>query len=407
MKKIIAAVTAIAIVYSVANAELLKNFKYDGKIEVNAYTTQNYYDHNSDGKDTTSDVDTRVQLNMGFDLNEDVRANVSIVKANRQYGDGSEHLNTLQNNLFVDQAYLDIKGVFGIDHKFGRQYYGNEGDLVIYYGPKGWPYQFNLSVPGANNLGVTGVDGWTGYYKNGKLDLTAALFKLSNSNTGVEDLDSDIAGLDAKYALNDNVTLGAYIYEKKDYNDTSRDDLTDVVGLKAFGKYSGFDYYAEYAKNYGKVGTDKLEGSAYLARLGYGMDLAGKIYFCGEYASLSGNDSPTKEEGFQSIAGDYRPGIIWGGDITTQTNDFKTWNLGVKWTPESINKLTAGAKYYNFTDEINGDAIGNELDIALNWNHSDKLGITAYYAMFDYDEDILGYDGDATKMLGAALNVKF
>jgi hypothetical protein len=33
-----------------------------------------------------------------------------------------------------------------MDHKLGRQFYGNPGDLVIYYGPKMWPYQKILAM---------------------------------------------------------------------------------------------------------------------------------------------------------------------------------------------------------------------------------------------------------------------
>ncbi|MDT8286928.1 MAG: hypothetical protein RQ748_07455, partial [Elusimicrobiales bacterium] len=80
MKKVIAILALLALTGNIASAELLKNFKYDGKIEVNGYTSKNNTDGNSDTDDTTSDVDTRVQIDMGFDLNDDADAVVSIVK---------------------------------------------------------------------------------------------------------------------------------------------------------------------------------------------------------------------------------------------------------------------------------------------------------------------------------------
>ena len=107
----------VAFASSMASAELLKNFKYDGKIEVNASQTTNGEDLNSKTKDTWSDVQTRVQINAGFDLNEDANAVVSLVKNNRDYGDGvgtAEDLNTVTTQLFFEQAYLNLKGVLGI-----------------------------------------------------------------------------------------------------------------------------------------------------------------------------------------------------------------------------------------------------------------------------------------------------
>ena len=167
MKKVIGMLAVVAFASSMASAELLKNFKYDGKVEVNAYNATNTNDFNSKTKDAWSDVQTRVQLNAGFDLNDDVNAVVSVVKNNRNYGNNPESATTntaigtandgILGNIFFEQAYLNLKGVLGIDHKLGRQYYGNEGDLVVYYGPTGYPYIWTLPV--------SALDAWTGGIK--------------------------------------------------------------------------------------------------------------------------------------------------------------------------------------------------------------------------------------------------
>jgi hypothetical protein len=392
----------VALVASVASAELLKNFKYDGKVEVNAYQTNNANDFNSKVKDKDSDVETRVQLNTGFDLNEDVNAVVSAIKCNRQYGDqatgNGESIDNLTNQIKFNQAYMNLKGVLGIDHKLGRQYYGNEGDLVVYYGPNMYPYTAGLSV---NSL-----DAWTGWYKTGKWDMHAVSGKLANTNNGVAaDTDVNLNGFVAAYDLMTDLKLGAYIYEKKSWQAAAATDLTlDVVGVKANGKFVGFDYYAELAKNYGRnaVGPVNYAGTAFLANAKYGYDFMGKWTFMGEFAMGSGDNKTTdkKNKAFHSINSDYRPGAIMGrsmsglgnSDPTAAVTDtgLTTWNVGAKWNPSKVEKLDLCAKYFYFAPtetkkdavKIGYTSVGTELDFAANWKHSENVNVRATVAAF-------------------------
>lgn len=433
MKKVIGMLALVALVGNIANAELLKNFKYDGKIEVNTYQVKNA-DYNDDATDKRNNTDPRVQVNMGFDLNEDVSAVVSAVKANRQYGDVSEDMNDVQNNVLFEQAYLNLKGVLGLDHKLGRQYYGNEGDLIVYYGPQSAPFMNG----NANPLAVTGLDGWTGAYNWGKWNFGAMLAKETNTNPG-EDTDKDIFGITAKYNLNDDLKLGGYVYQ---YNSqpgvaAGPNDRLQVLGAKADGKFMGFMYHGEVAKNMGTnnqniynlggASVNDYTGMGYLANVKYEMDLAGKLSFVGEYASGSGDDDITATDDesatFYGINSDYRPGVIWGGDFLTSASaggagisNLTTYNVGAMWNPSKIEKLTLGAKYFNFapTEEPAGyDVYGNELDLCAKWKHSENVSVKAYYAMFMPDSDYAvtvngaGAKDDATTVLGAAFTVKF
>lgn len=432
MKKVMGVLALLAFVGNVASAELLKNFKYDGKIEVNAVTVKNANDGDSDTKDTNSDVASRVQINAGFDLNDDANAVVSIVKNDRQYGEGSQDANTITTKLFFEQAYINLKGVLGFDHKLGRQYYGNEGDLVVYYGPKNWPLLPRIGA--AMHMPVTAIDAYTGWYKTGKLDIHGLAGKTANNNGAVTDtVDVDVNGIVAKYALMDEVTLGAYVYEQKAYKAVGTKDLTlDVVGVKAMGKVSGIEYYGELATNYGHIAnaaTDKAAaGMAFLANAKYNMDLAGKLTLMGEYAMGSGNDKTTdkKDKAFYGIASDYRPGLLWGtwntgltGTIVGADSGLTTWNVGAKWNPSKVEKLDLCAKYIYLApteDKQDGatigyDTVGSEFDLAATWNHSENLNVKAYMAYFMPDKDFATANGatndDAATMLGAAFTVKF
>ena len=408
MKKVIGMLAVVAFASSMASAELLKNFKYDGKIEVDAYQTTNGNDLNSKTKDTWSDVQTRVQLNAGFDLNDDVNAVVSLVKNNRDYGDGvgtSEDLNTVTTKLFFEQAYLNLKGVLGIDHKLGRQYYGNEGDLVVYYGPIMYPYIWTMPV--------TALDAWTGWYKTGKWDMHAVYGKLDNAYVTPTDRDVNLSGFAANYDLMTDLKLGAYLYEKHTMNAPgTSDDTLDVTGVKATGKFMGFDYYGELAKNYGNTAGINYTGTAFLANAKYNYDLMGKWTFMGEFAIGSGDDGKNlkKDKAFHAVNSDYRPGVIMGGqmemaglgnsDLTFPAIGSKsdtgltTWNVGAKWNPSKAEKLDLSAKYLYFAPtetkqagaSIGYKTVGSELDFAANWKHSENVSVRGTVAAFMPDK---------------------
>ncbi|MEI7482945.1 MAG: hypothetical protein WCK75_11450 [Elusimicrobiota bacterium] len=439
MKKVIGMLAVVALVSSVASAELLKNFKYDGKIEINGYQSTNDVDFNSKTKDAWSDVQTRVQLNAGFDLNEDVNAVVSVVKNNRNYGNNSESATTntavgsandgVLGNIFFEQAYLNLKGVLGIDHKLGRQYYGNEGDLVVYYGPTAYPYMWYLPV--------SAIDAWTGWYKTGKLDIQAVYGKLSDSYVAPTDRDVNVNGLAANYELLTDLKLGAYMYEKKTMNAPGTTDTTlDVAGVKATGKFMGFDYYGELAKNYGSNAGIDYTGTAFLANAKYGMDFMGKWTFMGEFAVGSGEDKTTdkKDKAFHSINSDYRSGVIVGGQMelvgladsdasaTVTDTGLTTWNVGAKWNPSKVEKLDLTAKYFFFAPtetkcdgvKIGYTTVGSEIDFAANWKHSETVSVRGTVAAFMPDKKYAKValasataKNDAVKYAGLDFIVKF
>ncbi|HAN04946.1 MAG TPA: hypothetical protein DCQ25_06835 [Elusimicrobia bacterium] len=413
----------VALVGNIANAELLKNFKYDGKIEVNAYN-QNNADFNKDLNDKSGAVDTRLMLNAGFDLNEDVDAVVTAVKNNRKYGQAAEtatsdNVATTTGILDVvtfEQAYLNLKGVLGLDHKLGRQFYGEAGDMVVYYGPQMWPY--------TSPMAVTAIDGWTGWHKLTGLgrdwDMHAIIAKevRGNGNT-----DINLSGFNAKTSVAD-VNLNGYVYQKNDNNTSAgNNDYLTLVGIRAkyeIPQVKNLVVAAEYDMNMGKNtnAADKHEGFAYKLNADYSMDLAGKLAFSGEYVHQTGDDdaADSKDEAYQDINSDYRPGIIMGGGFATGAafgaNDgVTTYNLGAMWTPAKMEKLTLAAKYYNFSaDNKNtfaGDEhVGNELDLCAKWQHSENVAVKGYYAMFMPEKDNFAND-DSQTMMGAAFMVKF
>jgi hypothetical protein len=415
----------------VASAELLKNFKYDGQLDVNAYSYNNA-DFNKDAQDATSNTDTRVMINAGFDLNDDVDAVVSVIKNERQYGEGSQTVNDANGNsntgngimdsLFVEQAYVNLKGVFGLDHKLGRQYYGEQGDMVLYVGPGTWPYAAKF-IPG-----LAAIDGWTGWYSNDNWKVNAIMGKLNNGGTTTPSTDVNLSGINASTKFMD-IDLNGYYYEAADKNTAVKIDHTGLLGIRA--KYAvpaveNLNVAAEYDMNTGSdfnkpaIGYEH-KGSAYKLNADYSMDFMGKLGFEGEYVYQSGDETANKKDtAFTSINGDYRPGIIMGAGFMTKASYYTagvlkgsgivTYNLGANWNPEKMEKLTVAAKYYDFSADkkstLTDKHYGSEFDLCANWMHSENVGVKAYYAMFMPEKDNTVTD-DAQTMMGAAFNVKF
>jgi hypothetical protein len=423
MKKLVSILTAVAILTSVASAQILKNFKLDGSsLEINAYNLNNA-DFDDTKGDKKGDVDTRLILNMSFDLNDDANAVVTLVKNNRQWGTNSENLNKIQDNVNVEQAYLNLKGVLGMDHKLGRQFYGNPGDLVIYYGPKMWPYQVNIGD-------VDAIDAWVGTYNYKDWAFTGIMGKEVAGSIN-DDMGTNLSGIDIKKKI-DRFNLNAYYYYKVD--NTNKDHL-GLYGFRANWecKYvEGLNLGAEYDHNLGSyyntiVSPNRYEsykGYAYKVNAGYTTDkVAGKLGLNAEYVYGSGDDDDTDTDykTYTSIADDYRPGIISGGNWINwnkynYTGDGdKIIKLGLNWTPEKLNKLNLAFDYINFKaaekeTHMTADTLGNEYDIVATWNHSDKISLKGYYAMFKPEKKNLkgtNPTDDMETMLGAAFVVKF
>jgi len=445
MKKLLTAVTAVAILSSVASAELLKNFKYNGSLEVNGYNINNA-DFDKNVSDKYGDVDTRLMLNMGFDLNDDANAVVTIVKDNRQWGTESERINGdatndegILNNLYIDQAYLNLKGVIGIDHKVGRQFYGNPGDLVIYYGPKMWPYQVKFGD-------VSAIDAWVGTYNYKDWTFTGILGK-EFRETG--NMGTNLSGLDVKTKI-DRFNLNAYYYYNVDNSTTTpASDKLGLYGLRAnwdCNYVEGLNIGGEYDQNDGSdENRAEYKGYAWKVNAGYTTDkLAGKLGLKAEYAYLSGeNASTTTTRAYTPINNDYRPGIISDGFglskdyLLVDPNDptkgprigtgAKVFKVGANWTPEKLSKLNIAFDYINAKvatqrsldnnlvsdSALKNTTLGNEYDFVATWNHSDNVSVKGYYAMFKPEKANVKEDDKKVKhddmetALGAALVVKF
>jgi len=413
MKKLLGAVLALAfvVVTSQANAELLKNFKFGGSVELDAVSARNAVSFAKGATGVPTDhvgtAQTRIMLNMDWDLLDDVHSKITLDKNNRVYGAaGSENVNGVQVATLLDQAYFKIDKVFGfVDSTFGRQFYGEAGDLIAYYGPRN-----------SYGMTVTAIDGarfdWTGE----KAYATVVMYEptghpgLAVSNYAKV---NDVRGFIVGNKGNENIDAKVYIWNQETHGiAVAGSELKNtnlyIPGFKVKGKFGGLYGSLEAAFNFGddRANSGGFAGKAVLADVGMKADVEriGTFNPWAQFGYGSGNGAAANQQhnmNFQSIATDYRPGAIYGrfdqtatagtrlfnGVATTAGNGLQNriiWGLGVKATPSALNKLTVGAAYYDFNFQNLGAGtaanagnrhIGSEVDVTGEWKHSENVSL--------------------------------
>jgi hypothetical protein len=447
MKKLLGSTLAVALlVPAIANAELLKNLKVGGSLEVDAVSASNITDLRTTKYDDISSVQTRLMVKADWDLLDDVHAHVSIDKNNRTYGSGSENLDNIQTDLKVDESYVKIDKLFGaLDTTVGRQFYGEAGDMVIYFGPK---YQLY-------GLPITALDGARFDWNGEKAGVTLLASKVNNAASALGGNDTanvNLYGVDVHVKPMDNVSAGAYGYDRTTINSGNAgagvlgNDYLYVAGLKAKVTAGPAWVKAEFAKDFGSnrtvaAGVPTFNGNytgwAGKLDLGVKVDMSNLGAITGWAQGGIGSGGATANRNFQAIAGDYRPGSIWGrfssnatgaqllGDAQAgQTlSDLVVIGAGVKVTPAAVSKLTAGLSWWNFRaqnetslhvasakDTKGNVALGNEYDLDLTWAHSENVTVSAGVGDFQPGSALNAVTGPTASpaRLGYAdLSVKF
>ncbi|HUT85677.1 MAG TPA: hypothetical protein VMW66_02430, partial [Elusimicrobiales bacterium] len=156
MKKLGLALSLFLGLTMAANASIFKNFKTQGTVETKGYYVNNAFDLDSMTDDSTRKALTRVTVGTSFDLTEDVKANVTFVwGANSWNGIGSGYWGTpamgtvgtntngfwgnggLLSSIEIPEVNVEIANFLMFNNiKIGRQYIGEKGDLVMFFGQK-------------------------------------------------------------------------------------------------------------------------------------------------------------------------------------------------------------------------------------------------------------------------------
>jgi hypothetical protein len=482
MKKLLGAVLASALAFpsGPASAELLKNLKVGGQLDIQANAARNVTDFQTRGtvaasNDRIGDALTRVLANMQWDLLDDVHATVTLRKNDRTWGTvggGGQGAGTSQQviggagigvsgNIYLDQANVKIDKLLGhFDATVGRQYYGDPGDLILYFGPK-------------NNYGlfVTAIDAFRMDSSCDWFNFSGLAGKTVGHAAGVAGLtsDFDVRGFNIGWK-NLPVKLNTYVWNQVTHrtgalgSEAGKNDFLWVYGLKVRGEAMGGWASLELAQNGGENRTTlpapgtptrsaNYTGRAFLADLGYKAEISNvgafTPWFNFGWGSGRSDLTSRSNEGFTAIASDYRPGIIYGrfdgalaaaglgsaitgGTVSTPgLNNKVIWGLGLKATPAAWEKLTVGASFWNYRFQrvtggdnaagtpgfpvgaVGNRNIGSEFGLTADWKHSDNVSLGIGWASFQpggYVKNInqvAGVENSPVQFAFADLGIRF
>lgn len=429
MKKLLGSTLALAMFLPAgANAELLKNLKVSGQLDVQATSANNVTDFQTrqlqppaapgNFNDRIGSVVSRLILRADWDLLDDVHSHVTVDKGatnnagQRPYGTAADTLQTVQTNTTIDEANVKIDKLFGaVDTTIGRQFYGEPGDMMVYFGPKD-----------NYGLAVTALDAFRADWNGEHIGITGVGGKLAGGSAGKAPADSDLTGVIAALKGYDMHAESVYLYNKVTHSANQQGSLLGqndnlwVLGAKTKITVGGLTVKAELAKNFGQnrvttvapAQSSNYNGWGLLANAAFKADVnnVGAITPWGEFAYGTGRKRSAavsnSNEDFQQIASDYRPGGIWGrfdGNLASDASlggagingagltNKTIWGLGVKVTPAAVAKLTTGVQYYRYAftrtstqaaATTNGQLsrnIGSEVDVTAEWKHSENVGL--------------------------------
>jgi hypothetical protein len=401
-----------------ARAELLKNLKTDGSIQVRAFSIENETDRDSATDDHRGEARTRVMVGAGFDLLDDVHARLLLRKNNYVYGGGGENANTIQSNLVLDNAFVRIDKVFGrVDMTMGRQFYGDPNDLVIFFGPQ------NDDVLSVTALDIFRADAdlW------GFARLQGIAGKLADTGAIGVNSDTDLYGVSLmNETLLPKTGIGASWYTQKNKGaGATANNTINVLQLLARGDVldTGLGYHLEYGQNFGRnaaaAGAPANDGNELFAGLNYGRNIGDNMPIRAMVEWGRGTNDWTP------IAAGKRFGIIWGQHTTSGaapsnligvggpglTNlQVLDGGLGINVTP----KLGFDVNVYRFSYDdaagLSDDEAGMEYDLIASWKHSDNVSFEASAATFQVGDGLRNAAGTGTSpitRLGADVKIKF
>lgn len=452
MKKLLGSALTLALVFpsGPASAELLKNAKVMGGIDFQAVSARNVTDFQTNrnpavgavaagtGNDRVGTAMFRTWAGLGWDLLDDVHAMVTLRKNDRAWGttgsnagaqgaggsqavgytDTAAHSATANNgllgNLFVDQANVKLDKLFGhLDSTFGRQFWGEPGDLIAFWGPKN---TYGLFVTAVDAVAVNASNDWMNFMGIAGRTTAGQAIGATLGNP------VDVRGIDVAWKMmpmkvntfvwnqvtHGSGALGQAPLGGNPTNAGTLGGLNDnlwLYGLKLRGEGMGGWISATLAANGGTnrrtaaalgVGAPVIPvtsanyiGKALLLDMGYKLDVAdiGGFTPWATFGWGSGRHSTAenKNQDFRTIASDFRPGVIYGrfngaGALAlggaTATGGVGTydgvggvsapgltnriiWGGGLKFNCANHQKMTAGLSYWNFNYQKATDWPGN------------------------------------------------
>jgi hypothetical protein len=458
MRKLMAAIAIVLVAGLPARSWALLGFDgvtYDGSLEVSATRAANESDQ-SDGlspDDRHSDVDTRTRLGINLDVTEGVDGRIEFVRNGTRYGTGATNISGEESLIDLQNLFINLM-LWNWNWRIGRQYVGDEGDLVWNIGPRS-----------DDILRVDAIDGVDIRRQWDKFSLDAFAGKATENNP--QGGTSEIGERSLKNLMlgfmgvpNNKIWVGGtWGYNSNGANTSDSTKLKIYrAGIRGGVNENFITYRGEVLMNDGEdlsataSGGSKVNYNGRALDLGVGLNLeetgAGQFSFGADFTSASGDDDgdDNDDDSFHDLL---EVGVLstdrYYGEIFGRSNGLSfpvPFGMGLdsgnfaavgnqgpgftilhanalykpSWAPKSWWRLdwydisaTEDSQKVGGVDVERGD-FGSEIDLTAGYRHSDTVGFEGGYAMLMPDDGLTGGAGapdDTITKLFARMKVGF
>lgn len=367
-----------------------------GSLETLGILSSNVSTMSRQNSSSWRNAQNRLTLNLDLGLYNDVAVNFSFVKNSRYWGDNADSLSDISEGVRLQQAYIDISEISDSFHlKVGRQFYGEEGSYLIYFGPKRL----------YDGLPVTSLDAAVVIYTNeyaGKTIMMEMLYGKTQENDLESDIDTSVWGFKTILDLYEGFkpVLGVYNLRHGEgrFNNEGRNLWAFNLAVSGSAGYLHYNFDGTLNSGSSALRTDlpKVKHRGYAFRAGLSLPFTlGEISFTPrmgiDYGSGDKDGSSGKKR-FVPVNGDYRAGYIFSDpnifyEIGGQLANLMVIKGGIS---AAINqKISFSADYYSYRlNELISDAhnghrfLGHEFNITATYKHSPSVSFGLFYARF-------------------------
>ncbi len=400
MKKLVSLLAAVVLFPAAANANILDNVKLTGEIQTIASTVKN--------NDTMTHSDgwtydfynrgarTQALAGLSFDLQKNVTANL-LFQYVYAWGDNNYTNQGFSNadGVKLAIANLAFSDLFdALDVTVGRQFYGEDGSAIIYFGPR------NYNAEGSGY--ASALDAVTVRYNGEGKTLTLLAGKAADVyNTfrlpSKGDSHANILGADVKLDVTDALTANVYGYDLSnvvfwDYRSSppTMDSLGESNHVAVYGGKLGwtadtFRAGVEYARNFvGNHYFKEKESSPYMIKADIAADInaitaRGTFLYAKsvkEYHNETGIDTPHP---FIQM-GNYAPGLLIGHRLSFGVTDsvfnygtdgVRMFNIGFDYKP--TDKWTVSLDGFSFQGRGADHSATLEADLTAKYAHNEYV----------------------------------
>lgn len=355
MKKLLGLFVAFAMALP-ASAALVDNVDAIGRIDVIGADSN----RTPVGYPTAA---SRVMAGLSADLTEDVKANVLFTYATPWDGSLSGNtLNGYQDSVYLSAANVVLSNLFDcFELTLGRQFYGDEDSMTMYFGPKsGYMVATRQNPMSLEAAKLTYADDFK--------SVTVLAGKTSDEDWAPIS-SYNIYGADIRLNLTDAMKAQMYGYALKE--SSGDPEYTGFYGAKLSYLPEAFGFSVEAARAHqGDRLVKEGKDTPYFVKLDASLNMDA---FTPRAAFLY-------QKGMVSGFSTYAPGLVAGKYLTAEFNyggviaDARIFNVGVDYNWKKMKFAVDG---FAFQDRTAQSAATLEADLTATYQHNESVELFA------------------------------